>query len=895
MVNVYLNGKAIKYEDWYMFEIGDKLYLTIIYPSGKKFTRPFEEWKVEPTIKRAEKLLFNKEERTYIEIETVIEVGNKYFLVTYPSNEKVFLIKRNQAELLEMADMSQVELFKYFEDIGRERLNNAKCEKDEKIAKSVCLQFEQILLKQETALSAYLTGKVKSYEEELSLIYPFGINETQMEAVKNAFKSQISIIEGPPGTGKTQTILNIVANVIIRGKTCAVISNNNSAVENVYEKLEKQQLDFMVAKLGREENREAFFVNKNYQTPKAIEFVEEQEIDELFGKVEKYLHAKNELARLQNEIQEIKIEKRYLEKWLSQNPQINAKYVEKYNLDHIKTVEMFAYLKQIEDKTLTLKDKWNLLYRFKMFRSKFLNDIKNREDFIFSLQLTFYEKILNEKSEKKSEIEKLLLDIDYDKNLGKLKEKSLQFLYQYVYNNMPKKMPNFTAKDYRKNFDTFVKYYPIIGSSTYSVVRSIGKEYLLDYVIIDEASQQDLVPGILGLACAKNAVIVGDRKQLSHIPTPTNIIAPKELYDCTKYSLLDSVNGVFGESIPRTLLKEHYRCHPKIIQFCNQQFYNGELIPMNVDNGEDALSLIYTALGNHMRNYKNQREIESIMKVNEQYGFLENENTESSIGFIAPYNAQVDLAEKMLPKKIIENTIHKFQGRECDEIIFSTVLDKKRISQNQIDFVDHPALVNVAVSRAKNKFTLVTGKDVFSKNNKYIAALIRYIEYYKTEEAVIDSPVISAFDLLYSEYDKSLEKLAKKLNPNDSKYKSEQIVSALINELLEENEYTNLVSHKQVYLNQVVSNTNTSFTDREKIFMRNRASCDFVLYYHVGKTPLVVIEVDGGYHDKPEQVERDALKNSILAKAKIPLLRLRTTDSEIKEKLKKFIEESMHH
>lgn len=52
----------------------------------------------------------------------------------------------------------------------------------------------------------------------MDLIYPFGINETQYEAVKNAFKFQISIIEGPPGTGKTQTILNIIVNIVINKK-----------------------------------------------------------------------------------------------------------------------------------------------------------------------------------------------------------------------------------------------------------------------------------------------------------------------------------------------------------------------------------------------------------------------------------------------------------------------------------------------------------------------------------------------------------------------------------------------------------------------------------------------------------------------------------------------------
>lgn len=46
------------------------------------------------------------------------------------------------------------------------------------------------------------------------IIFPFGANKSQFNAVRNAMSNQITIIEGPPGTGKTQTILNIVANII---------------------------------------------------------------------------------------------------------------------------------------------------------------------------------------------------------------------------------------------------------------------------------------------------------------------------------------------------------------------------------------------------------------------------------------------------------------------------------------------------------------------------------------------------------------------------------------------------------------------------------------------------------------------------------------------------------
>ena len=55
-------------------------------------------------------------------------------------------------------------------------------------------------------------------------------------------KNQVSIIQGPPGTGKTQTILNIIANLLINNKTVLIVSNNNDATANVYEKLASDRI-----------------------------------------------------------------------------------------------------------------------------------------------------------------------------------------------------------------------------------------------------------------------------------------------------------------------------------------------------------------------------------------------------------------------------------------------------------------------------------------------------------------------------------------------------------------------------------------------------------------------------------------------------------------------------
>ena len=498
--------------------------------------------------------------------------------------------------------------------------------------------------------------------------------------------------------------------------------------------------------------------------------------------------------------------------------------------------------------------------------------------------ISYYEKNIREKQISLNEYEEVFKKSDFKILLGRLTSWSMLYLKQHLRRNVSTRS-SFSAETYRDEFDRFIKRFPIIGSSTHSIINSIGKGALLDYVIIDEASQQDIVPGILGLGCARNVIVVGDRKQLPHVPVllPNSPSPPAEYYNCEKYSLLDSVCMLFRNMVPVTLLKEHYRCHPKIIQFCNKQFYDNALIPLTVDSGEASLSLVITAKGNHTRNFSNLRELESL----EGHYW----DGESSRGYIAPYNAQVNLAEKVLPADFVKSTVHKFQGRECDEIVFSTVLDKKRSSQHSrnIAFVDNPELVNVAVSRARNKFTLVTGNDVFERHAGHIAALIRYIKYYADDGEIFESPVISAFDLLYSEYDKSLERLNSRLNSNDSHFKSEQIVACLLRDILSQDSYRSMKFHSQIALNQLVLLERGDFTHREQLFMRNRASCDFVVYYKVGKTPLGVIEVDGGYHLTSVQAERDELKNSILKKCGLPLLRLRTIDSDIEGKLGAFL------
>lgn len=65
------------------------------------------------------------------------------------------------------------------------------------------------------------------------------LDKSQKQAVANAMNARVSVITGPPGTGKTQVIENILANALLKGKKVLVASKNNKAVENVKERFDK--------------------------------------------------------------------------------------------------------------------------------------------------------------------------------------------------------------------------------------------------------------------------------------------------------------------------------------------------------------------------------------------------------------------------------------------------------------------------------------------------------------------------------------------------------------------------------------------------------------------------------------------------------------------------------
>ena len=74
---------------------------------------------------------------------------------------------------------------------------------------------------------------------------------------------------------------------------------------------------------------------------------------------------------------------------------------------------------------------------------------------------------------------------------------------------------------------------------------------------------------------------------------------------------------------------------------------------------------------------------------------------------------------------------------------------------------------------------------------------------------------------------------------------------------------------------------------RELSFVTNHLThVDFLFFSRLTHQPVLVIEVDGfAYHNNEKQKERDTVKDSILKKYGIPILRLSTVGSGEREKV----------
>lgn len=866
------------------------------FKKGKKYSYIFSnvEILINPVVLNPNMYRISIEGREFFNVMSIYEFrskNNSYWHICFDNGcEKDY--RRSDLHIVEscLTQSQSSNVFEYIKQIAG--LSNIRNE--ETGEKLLSKMFDKIsFVGSDVALAKYLNPSSLQGKRtgcKYVPIFPFGCNNSQYTAVKNAMENQISVIQGPPGTGKTQTILNIIANVLMQGKTVQIVSNNNSAIENVYEKLSspRYNVGFVVAALGSSKNKKLFVEHQDATYPDFSSWKTQEDssvlqngIAELSSQLKNVFDKQEKLACLRQELSQLVTEQNHFNQYIEES---------EVHIDSIKFKKKLSskqWMLLWQECQLISEEKTTIGFWFKI-KALFKYGVTNwgiyKQDIskaITTFQAMFYRAKQSELSVEIADIEKYLNSVNKNlleelcnQSMVVLKDK----LARKYEGNSSRKI--FSEDDLWKNSYDVLAEYPVILSTTFSSRNSLNLNVVYDYLIMDEASQVDIATGALALSCAKNVVIVGDTKQLPNVVTNDIKTQAKSIFDDFNVSegyqytnsFLQSILDVMP-NVTQTLLREHYRCHPKIINFCNQKFYHGELIIMTTDKGEDdVLSVVKTVVGNHVRNHYSQRQIDVIKnEIIPKYV----SNPEET-GIIAPYKNQVEALRKEITG-IDAATVHKFQGKEKENIIISTVDDE--IS----DFADDPYLINVAVSRAKKKLMLVvTGNEQTKERN--ITELIDYIQYNNFE--VADSKIYSIFDYLYKQYTKERQVYLQK-HKKVSKYDSENLMYSLIEDIICANKYSSLDVVCNFPLNMLIKNPELLNEQECQYAMNPATHLDFLIYNRIGKKPVLAIEVDGYEYHKEDTVQasRDLLKNHIMELYEIPLLRFMTNGSGEKEKI----------
>jgi len=296
----------------------------------------------------------------------------------------------------------------------------------------------------------------------------------------------------------------------------------------------------------------------------------------------------------------------------------------------------------------------------------------------------------------------------------------------------------------------------------YKVAETIQPEQeMYDYVIIDEASQ--LGPdAIFLLYISKNIIIVGDDKQTSpeYVGVNANIMTPhikrhlngipfSDFYG-TDYSFFDHAK-LFCDGV--TVLREHFRCMPEIIEFSNRHFYAPDgkgLYPLKQYSEKrlEPLVTVFCQNGFTEGRYSAIINEPEANEIAETIGRLIDDNryVGKTFGVITLQgNQQSNVIENLLLKKIGEKEFHKrkivcgnsasFQGDERD-IIFLSLVTAHNHNRSALVKPEDERRFNVAMSRAIEQVWLFHSVqlDDLSNTNDLRYKLLDHIKNHKTPE-----------------------------------------------------------------------------------------------------------------------------------------------------------------
>lgn len=663
---------------------------------------------------------------------------------------------------------------------------------------------------------------IKANDEILPIaLIDKNVNLDQLLAIHNAMNYPVAYIQGPPGTGKTTTIINTIITAFFNSKSVLFSSYNNHPIDGVFEKLTSLKykeyiIPFPILRIG----------NNKKEIPKTIN------------------HIKSLLKIVQNLSVYSDVLNQNKQKQIEQTRQL-TELLQK----HEEQLDLFERRELIE--TLLSKNE-NMNLRLNL-EGQQENEIQKR---------------LSEIGQITDEEALSLLNFDQDKMLQFINFTSVQYLKQLYKPEYSDFLEILNMKEGDDQISKFNKYFsisenvqkikkafPIICSTCISSQKIGTPQSFFDMTIIDEASQCNTAVSLVPIIRGKQLMLVGDPQQLNPVITLDQNIN-NELK--VKYNVNDSYdyikNSIYktylaNDSVSQeTLLHNHYRCAKEIINFSNRKYYNNQLNIKTKPLYDKPLEFCDITVDYSTEKNTAPEEVEAII----QYI---RDNPSKQIGIITPFTNQKELIERRLQEEnLYQNvncgTVHAFQGDEKDEVIFSLALTDHTHPKTYDWLKNNRELINVAVSRPKDKLILIS-------SNKQLERLHKKDEQDDLYELV--NYVQTNGEYSISTRETSSRALGIKPYSSETEDAFLTTLSQALSTLLEDDSKFSVKREVQ---------TSHLFdplpTDSDYFF---RASMDFVIYkkgYRNKEFPVLAIELDGPEHyENKKVIERDEKKKQI--------------------------------
>ncbi len=453
-------------------------------------------------------------------------------------------------------------------------------------------------------------------------------NYEQEQAITQALRNDLTVITGPPGTGKSQVVVNLLANLAVHGKTALFASKNHKAIDAVIPRTnDLVPSGTLISRLKNPDTGEIFTWEKAIKSVMAatgLPFDESatslksqicntlRQREALFDAAELWSREEQKLSRLNEEIElltrgllpsQVKLACeateivpdpviRRLVRMADSLPDLGGGFIAKIRRAWWKNIYRRKLLQSLKDIQPALSvyqldlPAVTITHEFKEALASCADDLRKINE------ISILHKKIRQVEENTKEVKPLagctedlemllgrvsaqapeLLEKSVSNRFAKLEDYDLRKLQQLsgIVSNLangnigPQAQINWT-RFFHDSFSDLLEFFPMWAVSNLSVRKGVPLiAGIIDTVIIDEASQCDVASIIPLLFRARSAVIVGDPQQLKPVHRLSKGVSLKLL---AKHQLAEQVENLsyeYCETSSFALAASSPRCGGKV-------------------------------------------------------------------------------------------------------------------------------------------------------------------------------------------------------------------------------------------------------------------------------------------------------------------------------------------